>query len=150
MCIYGWPAVIRNDPLDIHGKPHPNLYYLTCPWLRRKLARLEDSGFIDELQQKIAASTVLYEDLRLRQAEHSEEYRLAMKSGGFGAPQRVMLIAGARDPGLIKCLHSHLAYFLVNQEYLAGREISAAVSEIWCPDERCVAWVHELDDRDKE
>lgn len=149
-CVYGWPAVIRNEPLDHHGKPHPNLYYLTCPWLRRRIARLEDRSFIDELQKKIAVSTALYDDLRQWQARHAEEYVWAMQNGGYGVPQREMLIAGARDPGLIKCLHSHMAYFLVNPEYHVGREISLAVGEPWCPDDRCAKWMDELERRKQE
>lgn len=143
-CVHGWPSVIRNDPLDLHGEPHPNLYYLTCPWLRRKLARLEDSGFIGKLQLRIAASGELLEDLRRCQARHAADYRSAMEEGRLGAPPREMLIAGASDPELIKCLHSHMAWVLVNPEYLAGQEVAAAAGELWCPDDRCATWINEL------
>ncbi|MHB9111398.1 MAG: DUF501 domain-containing protein [Thermoleophilia bacterium] len=143
-CVYGWPSVIRNQPLDLGGEPHPNLYYLTCPWLRRELARLEDCGFIGRLQLRIAADAELMSDLRRCQAEHSADYRSAMEAGDHGLPRRDMLIAGASDPGMVKCLHSHMAWFLVHPDYLAGQVIADAVGELWCPDARCAAWMDEI------
>jgi len=57
-----------------------------------------------------------------------------------------MYIAGAGDPRMIKCLHAHMAYFLVNDDYLVGREIEAAIVDIWCPDEteRCAGWMKRI------
>lgn len=136
--------MIRNAPVDLHGEPHPNLYYLTCPWLRRNLARLEDSGFIAGLQQQIAADAGLLDDLAKNHADHASEYRVAMKEGGFGDAPREMLIAGASDPKMIKCLHAHMAWYLVHPDYLAGRLIAGAVSDLWCPDERCAEWIEEI------
>lgn len=143
-CVYGWPAVIRNQPLDISGEPHPNLYYLTCPWLRRELARLEDGGFIGRLQLRISADAVLMSDLQRCQADHAADYRSTMEAGDHGPPGRDMLIAGVSDPAMLKCLHSHMAWFLVHPDYLAGRVLANAVDELWCPDDRCAAWMDEL------
>jgi hypothetical protein len=144
--VYGWPAVIRNEPLDLRGEPHPNLYYLTCPWLVRKLARLEDSGLISKLQLIILENEELREDLRRIQSSHASEYRSALEQAGHDPMPRDMYIAGASDPGLLKCLHSHAAYYLTHPEYLAGREIAAAAGELWCPDDkdRCAAWMNEI------
>lgn len=145
--MYGWPSVIRNQPLDLRGEPHPNLYYLTCPWLRKELARLEDSGFISKLQMQVAADAQLLNNLRRCQAEHAAEYLSAMKTGGHGLPYREMLIAGASDRQMIKCLHSHMAWYLIHPDYLAGLMLAEAVGELWCPDERCAAWMDEISGR---
>ncbi|MHB8792336.1 MAG: DUF501 domain-containing protein [Thermoleophilia bacterium] len=142
--MYGWPSVIRNQPLDLRGEPHPNLYYLTCPWLRKELARLEDSGFISKLQMQVAADAELLNNLRRCQDEHAAEYFTAMQAGGHGPPYREMLIAGASDPQMIKCLHSHMAWYLTHPDYLAGLMVAEAVGELWCPDERCAAWMDEI------
>lgn len=144
-CVYGWPSVIRNQPVDLRGEPHPNLFYLTCPWLRRELARLEDGGFISRLQLRIGAEAGLRRDLERCQAGHAAEYRSAMEAGGHGLPRRDMFIAGAGDPAMVKCLHSHIAWFLVNPDYLAGKVIADEVGELWCPDDRCAAWMAEIE-----
>lgn len=146
MCVHGWPAVIRNEPLDLRGEPHPNLFYLTCPWLRRKLARLEDSGFIATLQQRISESPVLLDDLRRSQSRHAAEYQSAAENAGSGSRTREMFIAGASDPELLKCLHSHMAYFLVYHDYLVGQEVALAAGDPWCPDddERCASWMNDI------
>ncbi|MBI5870588.1 MAG: DUF501 domain-containing protein [Actinobacteria bacterium] len=149
-CVYGWPSVILNQPLDLSGEPHPNLYYLTCPWLRRELARLEDGGFIGRLQQSIAADAELRNDLKRCQADHAAEYRSAMEAGDHGLPQRDMFIAGVSDKEMLKCLHSQMAWFLVHPDYLAGQVLVDAVGELWCPDERCAGWMDELMDRRTE
>lgn len=53
-------------------------------------------------------------------------------------------MAGAGDTGLVKCLHSHMAWFLVHPDYLAGKAIADKVGELWCPDERCASWMAEI------
>lgn len=139
-----------NDPLDLHGKPHSNLYYLTCPWLKRKLSRLEDSGYISRLQQQVASDENLLENQRQCQLRHAAEYQSSLNKSGSDLPKRQMLIAGASDPVLIKCLHSHVAFFLVHPEYLAGQEIATAVGDLWCPDDRCSAWMNEIDGYERD
>jgi len=39
-----------------------------------------------------------------------------------------------------------MAYFLVNDDYLVGQEIQAAVVDNWCPDEaeRCEGWMEKI------
>ena len=154
-CKYGWPVVLKNLPVDDCGNPNPNLYYLSCPWLRRRLARLEDSGMIGKLQRLLSSEEKLRMDLLRAQETHSEEYRLARQallSGKVG--RRVIpgtekgkaeaLIGGARKPELLKCLHAHLAFYLVHPDYLLGMRIKSAVGALECPDERCSDWVFKI------
>ncbi len=141
-CIFGWPAVLKNIPIKPTGEPNPNLYYLSCPWLRRRLARLEDAGVIDELQRLAAADRQLEADLIRAQAEHASEMRTALAANSAPEQPRApgrCLIAGAREPLLMKCLHAHLAYYLVHNDYLLGGILAQRIDQLWCGDEHCAA-----------
>lgn len=143
-CAYGWPAVVRNLPVTSSGEPNPNLYYLTCPWLRRELARLEDSGYIDKLQRLLISDHQLDYDTKRAQKQHVEEYRAAVRSCGAGDDKVQNYIAGSGQPRLLKCLHAQMAFYLVHQDYLLGRAIAEKIGELWCPDQRCSSWMAEI------
>lgn len=143
-CEYGWPNVLRNLPVGTSGEPNPNLYYLCCPWLRRELARLEDAGFIGELQRMIAADSELSSDLRQAQSQHAQEYRTEVMACGLAEADGEFLIAGAREPLLLKCLHAHMAFYLVHPDYRLGMKIAGAIGTLSCADERCAAWMDEI------
>jgi len=140
-CEYGWPAVIRNSPVNANGGPNPNLYYLTCPWLRRRLARLEDADYIDEMQHLMRIDNKLHSDTLRAQKQHAAEFREARAACGAGQTSDETWIAGARKPDLLKCLHAHMAYFLVHDDYILGSRIAGTVGRLWCRDGRCAAWI---------
>jgi len=128
-CEYGWPMVLRNEPRDSAGEPNPNLYYLCCPWMRRELARLEDAGLIDALQKQLTVDREFAAGTIAAQENHTRET-------GF-------LIAAAREPLLLKCLHAHMAYHIVHSDYRLGELIARRLGRLKCPDERCGRWLDE-------
>lgn len=136
-CAYGWPAVIINSPFNATGDPNPNLYYLSCPYLRAELARLEDAGSIAGLQRNIMDDTDLMKDLVNAQAEHDHEWRRAAgeRAGSIGAGK--INIAGSGETSHLKCLHAHFAYFLTHPDYPVGLRIADLMGNIWCDEERC-------------
>lgn len=151
-CHYGYPAVIRSETRAPDGEPNPNLLYLTCPYLRKEAARLEDAGFVQELEQLIAADPELQKDLRSAQEEHRREWAAASEAEaaeekedaevapGPGAVQKhfpAPNIAAAGDATKIKCLHAHLAWYMVHPDYQIGRIIASRLPNLWCPDEKC-------------
>ncbi|MCL4473353.1 MAG: DUF501 domain-containing protein [Actinobacteria bacterium] len=154
-CSYGWPAVLRNLTRTALGRPNPNLYYLSCPWLRRGLARLEDSGLIDELQQKLTSNRDLYLGLMRAQKLYSDEYRRAVaaaaakSTGESTADEDGVLIAASRRPELLKCLHAHAAFYLIHDDYLLGRKIMSALTATECSDERCAGWAMKIMEEDQ-
>lgn len=135
-CPFGWPAVLMNEPYTLSGKPNPNIYYLSCPYLRRELARLEDAGFIGRLENKISRDSRLAEDLHKAQEAHREEWlSLAGRTKSIrGGPPR---IAAAKDDLRLKCLHAHFAWHLVHGDYLAGKLIVEELEQMWCSDDMC-------------
>ena len=140
LCEYGWPAVIRNSPYNTNGFPNANLYYLSCPYLRIEIARLEDSGAISELEDRINSRKILRDDLVRCQVAHQEEWRRAAEKGLREGIRESNYIAGVSEVSRLKCLHAHFAFFLAHRDYLAGALIADSLGSIWCDDERCCRW----------
>lgn len=103
-CPRGYPLVIKNTGRSKAGIPFPTLYWLTCPEEHRRLARLEASGLIAELQKKLEQN----DDWRQRLLASDKAYRAERgTSDGDGG------IAGCRESLKVKCLHAHAADWLV-------------------------------------
>lgn len=139
-CAYGWPAVMINSPFNATGDPNPNLYYLSCPYLRVELAQLEDAGSIAGLQRNIIDDPDLMKDLEIAQAAHDHEWRRAAdeRAGRVGVGR--VNIAGSGETSHLKCLHAHFAYFLTHPDYTVGSRIAEIMGNIWCDDETCSKW----------
>ncbi len=140
-CPFGWPSVIMNEPFRDDGSPNPNIYYLTCPFLRKELARLEGAGFIGELEDRVRKEPSLLQELSRAQEEHRRLWLRAAGMGEDGAGDDVV----ARAPGIaapgsddrIKCLHAHYAFYLAHRDYGPGALIEGELAEPWCRDETC-------------
>ena len=143
-CEFGWPSVIRSSPIKASGEPNPNLYYLVCPWLRRELARLEDSGLIADIEMLLEKDEGLAANTRLAQQDHTEEFQAALRACGASVTGRPRLIAGVSYPLKLKCLHAQVAYFMVHTDYELGGIIHANVRQMWCNDSRCSVWMDEI------
>lgn len=152
-CEYGWPALLGNSPFDASGNPNPNLYYLSCPYLRKRISTLEDSGMIARLQQMITDDPILKADLDRAQGLHDLEWRRAAKGRNGKSPVGQINIAGSRDANHLKCMHAHFAYFLAHRDYMVGAMIAKMIhgdfsavtisdisDKIWCNDEICRKW----------
>lgn len=91
-CPHGTPAVIRNAPEDLDGRPFPTRYWLVCRHLSAAVARLEAAGGVKEIETDPAGAEALA-------GAHARHRELT----GRG-------VAGTTDPGHAKCLHAHLAF----------------------------------------
>ncbi|RJQ45347.1 MAG: DUF501 domain-containing protein [Gaiellales bacterium] len=138
-CGYGWPAVIENDACTPSGEPNPNLYYLTCPYLRRELAVLEDGGWIERVHRMALQQQALRKQLAAAQREHAALWRRKAGRDWPGPDERGPRIAAAGDDLAIKCLHAHFAWFLVNEDHEVGQVLLKAIGERWCRDDRCAS-----------
>jgi len=124
-CPFGFPAVVTVSPF-VNNTAAPTIYWLSCPYLSYEVDRLEaESNLIAELgkryqseqyfkesmeeaHHKYAASRKkLLSDEQLQKAKDISEdlYKTLTESG----------VGGIKDKKGIKCLHTHLADFLVNQ-----------------------------------
>ncbi len=94
-CPHGGPAVVRNAPVDLRGKPFPTRDWLACRALGEAVSRLEASGGVRMLE----ADPTMHAPLAAANARHQELH------AGYR-------VAGSGDPEHVKCLHAHLAFGL--------------------------------------
>jgi hypothetical protein len=103
-CPSGHPSVIQTNPRLADGTPFPTLYYLTCPVLTALVSRLEASGLMREMTERLATDPELADAYvvahrgYLAERDEIEPLGTAVSAGGM--------------PTRVKCLHVHLAHAL--------------------------------------
>ncbi|HEV8562009.1 MAG TPA: DUF501 domain-containing protein [Actinophytocola sp.] len=110
-CPGGHPAVIQTNPRLADGTPFPTLYYLTCPRLTALVSRLEASGLMREMTERLAAEPELA-------AAYLAAHRAYLAERDAIEPLGTDVSAGGM-PGRVKCLHVHVAHALA-----AGRGVN--------------------------
>jgi hypothetical protein len=103
-CPNGEPAVVKTAPRLPDGTPFPTLYYLTHPVLTAAASRLESSGLMREMTERLAHD----EDLAAAYRRAHESYlteRDAIESLGTTH-------TGGGMPDRVKCLHVLIAHSL--------------------------------------
>jgi hypothetical protein len=103
-CTCGLPDVVETNPRLEDGSPFPTLYYLTCPRAASAIGRLEGSGLMRQMTERLASDPEL---ARRYQAAH-EDY-LARRDAL--EPIGTAETAGGM-PTRVKCLHALVAHSL--------------------------------------
>jgi uncharacterized protein len=103
-CSCGLPDVVETAPRLSDGTPFPTLYYLTCPRAASAIGRLEGSGLMRAMTERLAADP----DLAARYAAAHEDY-LARRDAL--EPLGTSVSAGGM-PTRVKCLHVLVAHAL--------------------------------------
>lgn len=135
-CSYGFPQVIVNRPMSTKMEDvsvFPTLFWLTCPFLRRRVGSLESEGWIGRFQamtgedesfyrqleaehERYAAmrtSLVPDEVLRTFKKEYPKRYKVLTLSG----------VGGIRNRNGVKCLHCHVADHLGRGQNVIGAKV---------------------------
>ncbi|GJF10207.1 hypothetical protein NGTWS1803_16600 [Mycolicibacterium cyprinidarum] len=103
-CPNGEPAVVKTVPKLPDGTPFPTLYYLTHPTLTAAASRLESSGLMRDMTDRLAQDPGLAASYRRAHeaylAERDAIEPLGTEFSGGGMPDRV------------KCLHVLIAHSL--------------------------------------
>ena len=122
-CPPGHPLVIRNHPVDRHGKPFPTLYWLTCPRAIATVSRLESEGWINRLDERASSDEAFADALREAHRSYAaDRARLVPESGGWGG------VGGSR--GGVKCLHAHYAHHLAGGPDPVGAWVAERVEPV--------------------
>lgn len=103
-CPNGEPGVVKTAPKLPDGTPFPTLYYLTHPALTAAASRLESSGMMREMTERLRSDP----DLARAYREAHESYlaeRDAIESLGT-------TFSGGGMPDRVKCLHVLIAHSL--------------------------------------
>jgi uncharacterized protein len=105
-CPCGNPDVVETSPRLSDGTPFPTLYYLTCPRASSAVGRLEASGLMREMSERLLAD----EDLAARYRTAHNTY-LARREQIEHVAEIAGVSAGGM-PGRVKCLHVLVAQSL--------------------------------------
>jgi hypothetical protein len=114
----GRPVVIENEPHLRDGTPMPTLFWLIDPELHSAVSRLEGDGGVHRFE-----ALVDEEQLQRTHDDYAQRRRLAtireegvQSSGGVGGTRRG-----------VKCLHAHLANYLVGADDPVGALVANEV-----------------------
>lgn len=113
------------------GTPFPTLYYLTCPRARSAVGRLEQSGLMSRMTQRLGQDAVLAARYRAAHEDYLQRRDaiavLNTRESAGGMPDRV------------KCLHALVAHALAVGPGVSpiGDEALAALPD-WGTDGPCV------------
>jgi hypothetical protein len=105
-CPCGNPDVVETSPRLPDGTPFPTLYYLTCPRAASAIGRLEASGLMREMTERLRDDENLAGQYRAAHASY-----LARRE----ELEHVAEIAGISAGGMptrVKCLHVLVAHSL--------------------------------------
>jgi len=128
-CKLGYPVVIKTDPIGPRG-PFPTLFWLTCPFLRREIGKLESKGYIKKYQMLLKQNPRLYYDY-LKAHRETREMRLSFARElhpdvELSNPLFASLfngIGGMLNLEGVKCLHLQVANFLGGIENPIGKMV---------------------------
>jgi hypothetical protein len=103
-CGCGLPDVVETSPRLDDGTPFPTLYYLTCPRARSAVGRLEASGLMREMTERLAVDPELAAAYR---AAHEDYLARRDAIDALGTE-----VSAGGMPTRVKCLHVLVAHAL--------------------------------------
>jgi exopolyphosphatase / guanosine-5'-triphosphate,3'-diphosphate pyrophosphatase len=117
------PLVIRNHPVDANGNPFPTLFWLTCPEAVQAVSRMESTGEIRRLNERLEDDPEFRGRVEHAHAEYARErartHPPAAEWGGVGGTRTGM-----------KCLHAHYANHLAGGDDVIGRLVAERVEPV--------------------
>ncbi len=131
-CGCGRPAVVRTAPRLEDGTPFPTSLYLTLPWLTLELSRIEATGEMAELTER------LEQDAELAATYRAAHERYIARRDEIGYCEEVAHVSAGGMPTRVKCLHA-----LAGQALAEGPGVNLVADEVLAridgalPDLRC-------------
>jgi hypothetical protein len=124
-CPCGLPAVIETFPL-IDDEPFPTLYWLTCVRACSEIGRIEASGAMGDLTER------LHEDADFAAAFDSAQRDYIERRDGLARLEGAGGVGGG-PTDRVKCLHAHYAHHLVCGCNPVGAWVDEQVGEVLRP-----------------
>ncbi|RCW41165.1 MULTISPECIES: DUF501 domain-containing protein [unclassified Halanaerobium] len=130
-CPWDYPAVLVVKPfVENNNTVSPTIFWLSCPYLVYKVDRLENEGLIEELTFKLKHNLEFEDKMLSAHRKYAEMRRDKLSDNDLKAAEKISEdlmntlkksgIGGIKDKSGIKCLHTHLA------DYLMGNDNPAA------------------------
>jgi hypothetical protein len=130
-CPCGLPDVVETAPRLPDGTPFPTLYYLTCQRAVAAVSRLEASGLMREMAQRLPAEPGLRDAYLAAHRDYLARRDDAARVAGV-APLPPGTPSAGGMPERVKCLHALVAHELaVPGANPLGREAAAAAGDWW-------------------
>ncbi|GAA2379453.1 hypothetical protein Cme02nite_17280 [Catellatospora methionotrophica] len=105
-CPCGKPDVVETVPRLPDGTPFPTLFYLTCPRATAECSRLESSGLMREMNERLRT------DPELRAAYLKAHEDFLTRREAIGHVPEIENVSAGGMPDRVKCLHVHLGHAL--------------------------------------
>jgi hypothetical protein len=105
-CPCGNPDVVETAPRLPDGTPFPTLYYLTCPRASAAVGRLEASGLMREMSDRLRT------DDELAAAYRTAHERYLARREEIGQVAEIAGVSAGGMPTRVKCLHVLVAHAL--------------------------------------
>lgn len=99
-CVCGNPIVVLTRPRLGDGSPFPTFYYLSLPAATAALSTLEATGFMAELQARLAVEP------ELAQSYENAHFAYLNDRKVFGEVFELDGISAGGMPNRVKCLHA--------------------------------------------
>ncbi len=126
----GLPLVLQMRTL-VAAQPFPTLYWLCCRDLCRAIGRIEDSGWVKQIEQELQQDEALrstylaqqqrYVDLRWKLMR--EEDRQRIEQLGFSDLFDRYGIGGIAQWDKVRCLHMQYAHWLADGDNIIGERM---------------------------
>jgi hypothetical protein len=118
-CPCGNPDVVTTEPRLPDGTPFPTTFYLTCPRAASLIGRLEGSGLMAEMTDRLGSDPALAEAY----AAAHDRYLQARES--IGLVEEIAGVSAGGMPTRVKCLH-----VLAGQALAQGRGVNPLGDEV--------------------
>ena len=115
----GRPVVIENEPHLRDGTPMPTLYWLVDPEIHSAVSTLESSGGVHRFEELVDEV-----DLQRAHDDYARRRDAAIVRRDLGSPSGG--VGGTRQG--VKCLHAHLANYLVSANDPVGQLVASFVN----------------------
>ncbi len=141
-CIHAYPQVIVNRPVLTKMEAvmiFPTTMWLTCPYLKKKVSKIESDGVISLFQTRIDEDEE-FAALVKRDHEAHAKYRVSLMpkdvlqslANNYPNEHKVVVetgVGGVRSSDGVKCLHAHFADYLVLGSNVIGAEVNEMIGE---------------------
>ena len=126
-CPCGLPDVVETSPRLPDGTPFPTLDYLTCPRASAAVGRLEASGLMREMADRLRTDEELAAGYRAAHHAYLDRRRR------LGEVPEIEGVSAGGMPTRVKCLHALLGHALAAGPGVnpLGDEVREAISPWW-------------------
>ncbi len=130
-CPHGFPSVVECEP-ELDGSPFPTLYWLTCPFLRKRISHLEANGMIREIETMLRNDQELRRRYEIAHLVVIELRERLIRNRDIKEKLRQVGSGGIKDFATVKCLHVHVADYLSGVDNPVGQFVLTKIQEPYC------------------